>query len=468
MKQSVLSLTSTIRNPSGVSNPKRIKAKKKEKWIKMLTWLDFDDEAMKNAHKMLKQLHDARTLDHLGLSGIRDDFADLFFPATSTIMPHARYLLLVPEAFHKLELELRKKTSSLNAAIELLDSIELAQAQSLISEITRKKKTVKPTRTDLTGSGIIGWEKILDTGGNEFVTQTPSINYWASLRRLGIRTTKGSRSNYVQYLMKKAKTKINYKTSADSENEGNEFAIWHKDAIALSTGENRVGLELNKQQAGFLKNQYLSLNSSLMSKLLDDETVKFSSITNLMQFRYPWDYPLVPDSHREIIEQAKYFSALMQGANLAYGALVLEQHKLEFNNEYKEWLTKLEEWFDDGSSALGIASIKKINWGTIGAICSTRSKDVLFLKNIYQMSTESDTPKKFLNASYEIIQIQEKNVKPVAYRLRKNKWQNNSEIQKHREKLFTQPIRIGLPADYRWNMAAQFMWNMNTGLQKWG
>src|SRR5690348_12281139 len=83
------------------------------RFIRMLAWLDFDSDAMKRAHELLQQFRDARTVDHLRLGGVRDDFANYFFPATSTIMPHARYLILVPRAFLQLEAEIRQKGYSL-------------------------------------------------------------------------------------------------------------------------------------------------------------------------------------------------------------------------------------------------------------------------------------------------------------------------------------------------------------------
>jgi hypothetical protein len=45
--------------------------------------------------------HDTR--DELGLGSVRDAFADILFPGTSTIMTRARYFLLVPWAYLKLE-----------------------------------------------------------------------------------------------------------------------------------------------------------------------------------------------------------------------------------------------------------------------------------------------------------------------------------------------------------------------------
>jgi hypothetical protein len=51
--------------------------------------------------------HDTR--DELGIGSVRDAFADMLFPGTSTIMTRARYFLLVPWTYQKLE---RQRVSS--------------------------------------------------------------------------------------------------------------------------------------------------------------------------------------------------------------------------------------------------------------------------------------------------------------------------------------------------------------------
>lgn len=45
--------------------------------------------------------HDTR--DELGVGSVRDAFADMLFPGTSTIMTRARYFLLVPWAYQRLD-----------------------------------------------------------------------------------------------------------------------------------------------------------------------------------------------------------------------------------------------------------------------------------------------------------------------------------------------------------------------------
>ena len=50
------------------------------------------------------------TRDEMGIGSVRDAFADLFFPGTSTIQTRARYFLFVPWVY--LQLEQRRVPSS--------------------------------------------------------------------------------------------------------------------------------------------------------------------------------------------------------------------------------------------------------------------------------------------------------------------------------------------------------------------
>ncbi len=58
-----------------------------------LAWLDAS--ARERTKRILALFQERGTQDQLGLGGIRDSFADLFFPGTSTIQTRLRYLDLL-------------------------------------------------------------------------------------------------------------------------------------------------------------------------------------------------------------------------------------------------------------------------------------------------------------------------------------------------------------------------------------
>lgn len=430
----------------------------------MLAWLDFDAEAMKRAHELLQQFRDARTLDHLRLSGVRDDFADYFFPATSTIMPHARYLILVPRAFLTLESEINKKGYSLQQAMKRLDEIEAEQAKKLIAQLARNERKDQLDRKDLEGSGIIGWDKLRESKNTEFVSQTPSNNYWASLRKLQIRLPNGSRGAYIRNLLSRSKLKGSRLGVPEEEASGLESVIWHKDAMELARDSSELCLELNRNQARFIHRQYVGLES-LMSRLLLSDFPEFDEKGNLQAIDYVWDYPYLPDTDRAMVETAMRLSALIQGANLVYGALVSIEYGLENHENFSGWRPSLEEWFDVSRSALGANSAKKVVWEPISLICQTRATDIDFLKKIQANLKNAKSVKNLLSLCAPVISAREKSIKTASYRLGRLK---GTDKNKYRERILRQPLRLTAPPDFRWSMAREFMWNINQGLKKWG
>ena len=68
-----------------------------------LTWLDYSERDRRRALDVIDLFRETGMLDELGLAGVRDSFADLFFPGTSTIQTRACYFLLVPWTFLRLE-----------------------------------------------------------------------------------------------------------------------------------------------------------------------------------------------------------------------------------------------------------------------------------------------------------------------------------------------------------------------------
>jgi hypothetical protein len=68
-----------------------VNAKAKSFHDSFIGWIYFSGEDQKRAQDYLRVLSEG-TLDELGFGIIRDAFADLFFPATSTIMEKTRGL----------------------------------------------------------------------------------------------------------------------------------------------------------------------------------------------------------------------------------------------------------------------------------------------------------------------------------------------------------------------------------------
>ena len=68
-----------------------------------LGWIDFSKSERNKVLSVLDLLMEAGTLDELGIAPIRDGYANIFFPGTSTLQSRAKYFLIVPYALKELE-----------------------------------------------------------------------------------------------------------------------------------------------------------------------------------------------------------------------------------------------------------------------------------------------------------------------------------------------------------------------------
>ena len=132
-----------------------------------LGWIDFSKSERSKILSVLDMLSEAGTLDELGIAPIRDGFANLFFPGTSTIQTRAKYFFAVPYALKQLE---RGTETNPNKVLKELDTIERSCGELLL-----RQNSEEP--------GIIGKRSLQ---GGKWVKRSPADIYWAGLRQYGI------------------------------------------------------------------------------------------------------------------------------------------------------------------------------------------------------------------------------------------------------------------------------------------
>src|SRR5437016_8065320 len=139
-------------------------------------WLSYSESERRKALDVISLFHERDTRDELGIGVIRDCFADLLFPGTSTIQTRARYFLFVPWINQELE---RKRIPSHQAT----DRSRLLQGRLRDALITGGEET-----------GVIGYRAGLH------VQRLPSSVYWYGLRAWGLLRFDGTENDYRQYL----------------------------------------------------------------------------------------------------------------------------------------------------------------------------------------------------------------------------------------------------------------------------
>src|SRR5687768_2571931 len=67
------------------------------------TWLDYSDTERRKLLDVVDLFRDRDTRDELGIGTVRDAFAELFSPGTSTVQARAKYFLLIPWLYRRIE-----------------------------------------------------------------------------------------------------------------------------------------------------------------------------------------------------------------------------------------------------------------------------------------------------------------------------------------------------------------------------
>lgn len=136
------------------------------------TWLDYSERDKRKMLDVISLFSEKNTRDELGIGAVRDAFADLFFPGTSTIQTRARYFLFVPWIYLDL---VKAKTPSNQIAAKLRQrEVELINALAASGET----------------KGVIGIQ------ARAGLKRLPSNIYWYGLGAWGIRHFPGSQEEY--------------------------------------------------------------------------------------------------------------------------------------------------------------------------------------------------------------------------------------------------------------------------------
>jgi len=136
------------------------------------TWLDYSERERRQMLDVIHLFDEKTTRDELGIGVVRDAFADMFFPGTSTIQTRARYFLFIPWIYRDLEW---RGVGSAKIAAEARKR-EVALTKAIVgSEDSR---------------GVFGKQ----AGAN--LKRLASSVYWQGLGTWGIRIFPGSQDQY--------------------------------------------------------------------------------------------------------------------------------------------------------------------------------------------------------------------------------------------------------------------------------
>ena len=225
-------------------------------------FINFNQDALNRANKVMMLLQGQGAIDELGLGRIRDAFSNFLFPGMSTLQTRAKYFLLLPALYAYLE---KTKISDAGDAREKVR----------LNEISLTKRLDKGTTED-DRKGIIGAENLRKNGS--FVKYDPAYVYQAGMETYGLIQTGGNLyrllaecSNKFQNFPKKQK--------GNDEIEGDAEDLAGIRPVFLTCGEiydfkgkDPMPISLSFKEASFLRSQIVKTTpGSMINILLDSD-----------------------------------------------------------------------------------------------------------------------------------------------------------------------------------------------------
>jgi hypothetical protein len=283
-----------------------------------LSWMDYSDHERRKMLDVIDLFAEQDTRDEMGIGTVRDAFADLFFPGTSTIQTRARYFLFIPWTYLKLE---RRGVSSRDLA-----------AKARREEIALIDGLVASEDSD----GTIGLR------ARASLKRLASNVYWQGLGAWGIRLFPGSQEQYHRMIDRYLGPS---EVSRDDDGEpidGTPRSNWHPGIPPASDGfPESVSFKLTRLEAEYLRERILTrVPATLLAFLVDrDRMWQLSD--------FPWEHPQFGEFPSRIKEQllhARNFSEAIHGSVLVYNLMLAELvSDAELTTDYQ---ARLRVWAD--------------------------------------------------------------------------------------------------------------------------
>jgi len=276
----------------------------------LISWLDFSDSDRRKMIEVISLFKQRDTRDEMGLAQIRDGFAEMFFPGTTTIQTRARYFIFVPWLYRYYE---ARKTPSAKIAERVRKrELQLMRALAAAGE------------TD----GVIGQR------AGASLQRFPSSVYWNGLRVWGILRFPGTMYQYYRSLDRYYRSTTYLPEIETSELVQDTKVNWDSNLPPMPNDfPQKASFEITADEASYLRERLLlSCNQSLLAYLVDQ--------CQPVEVGFGWLHPNqvdFPDYLKVKLSHARNFSETMQGAALLYNLMLAEKRgSEELVKEYRD------------------------------------------------------------------------------------------------------------------------------------
>lgn len=272
---------------------------------------------------VIDRFREKEARDELGIGVVRDAFADMLFPGTSTIQTRARYFLFIPWIYRGFE---RKRVSSAHVADRARrDEIRLIHA--------------------LLGSEDS--EYVIGRYAKDKLKRLPSNVYWQGMRTWGILQFPGSQDQYHRSL---DAYYASLRRSGGRTDDGEPLEdlvpeTWHP-GLPYPPGDflKESSFQLTYNEAAYLRERILTTCPDTLLAFLVDR----SEVSDWVNF--PWEHPQhaeFPAHIKKQLHHARAFSEAVHGAALLYNLMLSEESgsdELEhfYRDLFNEWAEMVE------------------------------------------------------------------------------------------------------------------------------
>ena len=141
-------------------------------------WIDFSKSDRDKVLGVIQLFAEQTAMDELGIGTVRDAFANIFFPGTSTIQTRAKYFFIVSYLLQ--EAGSGKVGMDVDKAMEWMHNKERVCCQKLVEDALSKGESL---------NGIIGHTAL---NSKAWIKRKPSDIYWNGVKTLGFFNSKFS------------------------------------------------------------------------------------------------------------------------------------------------------------------------------------------------------------------------------------------------------------------------------------
>lgn len=297
-----------------------------------LGWIDFSKAERDKVLDVINLLQEEGAVDELGIGIIRDGFANIFFPGTSTIQTRAKYFLIVPYVLK--EAADGKYGRDYNTIMRRIDDVERWCGNKLLENDK---------------DGVIG-VRVLP---NAWVARKPSNIYWNGIKTFGIfKESSLSIPNYIKLvsaLLKQKETfKLGNRNDEADENDKDDkdagdftsYQFWNLPDTYQTNWRENLTIQLLPEEAVFLREQIMkSIPDSLFAYLIKnnidvDKYGSFEALTEDLRGK------VNPDLE-ELMLLACDFNRLVYMSRVRYNILLSDGNNETANDEWEMLQTML-------------------------------------------------------------------------------------------------------------------------------